>query len=274
MNEILQRYNIKAKKSLWQNFLVDEDKLSGIVWVSSIEGQNIIEVWPGYGALTKRLLDLKPSWLHLVELDDFMIDILNDRIDRGELLTKDIDFVINKIDVLKYEPNFQNYNLIANIPYYITSPIITRFLYELDFTPTQMVILMQKEVWERICEIWNKNKRKSSILSLIVEKKASASMVLDVPKDCFVPAPKVDSVVVKFEYHDKYSHIDDINFIWLVKAAFLSPRKKLKKNLIWSWYPKDLVENAFKVLKYEEWLRAEDIFIDDYIELFELLKWV
>ena len=138
-------YNIKAKKSLGQNFLIDEEALSDIAHSVTVEGKNIIEVGPGYGALTDYLIEQKPSSLTLIELDRDMIRILEEK------YPTDIDILHQ--DILQFTPVLREYSVIANIPYYITSPILFHFLYASDFTPPEsMVIMMQEEVGEKILE--------------------------------------------------------------------------------------------------------------------------
>lgn len=141
---------IRAKKSLGQNFLIDHEALFAIANATDVEGKNIIEVGPGYGALTEYLLESGAKTLDLVELDEDMIKILEKRkILDWSTIAKNI--AIHHIDVLKFEPKYEKYSVIANIPYYITSPILFHFLYAENFQiPEEMVILMQKEVGEKI----------------------------------------------------------------------------------------------------------------------------
>jgi 16S rRNA (adenine1518-N6/adenine1519-N6)-dimethyltransferase len=141
--QIMQK--IKAKKALGQNFLIDSEALSDIAGAIEISGKHIIEVGPGYGALTDHLLVQEPISLDLIELDRDMITILEEKYTREEL-------TIQHIDVLKYIPVYESYSVIANIPYYITSPILFYFLYELATAPSEMVIMMQEEVGEKILE--------------------------------------------------------------------------------------------------------------------------
>lgn len=263
--EILKKYNIKAKKSLWQNFLVNENIVNEISEVIEVTWKNIIEVWPGYWALTEKLINKKPKSLNLVELDREMIDILNRRIDKGDFVLDWIDFKINNIDVLKYIPSFSNYSVIANIPYYITSPILRHFLYDVENKPESMVILMQKDVWDKILWKW---KEKTSVLSLFVAKKCNVSEELFVWKENFIPAPKVESSVLLFETHNLYNHINDKEFMDFIKKWFSEPRKKLSKNLLKYWYDKDLIIQVFS--KYSIWdnTRWEDINIATWCNLF------
>ena len=204
--EILKKYRIKAKKNLGQNFLVNKKIISEISDIILIKNKNIVEVGPGYWALTEKLLEKKPKSLDLVELDSDMVNILEDRINSWDLDLKEVEFKINKIDILKYTPSFKEYDVIANIPYYITSPILRYFLYDLKNNPDNMIILMQKDVWDKILK---KNKNKSSVLSLIIEKKAFISEKIFVWKENFIPAPKVESSVLLFETHNLYKNIDD-----------------------------------------------------------------
>lgn len=162
--EILRHYGIRAQKSLGQNFLVNDDILETIADSIDITGQNILEIGPGYGALTEKILARKPKSLTLIELDKKMVHILESRINEGDLtIPEETDFNIIEGDVLKYVPDHSNrdtsifsedshYSVVANIPYYITSPILFRFLHELENKPREMVILMQKEVGDKICE--------------------------------------------------------------------------------------------------------------------------
>ncbi len=136
---------IRAKKSLGQNFLIDEEALLDIAHSVTVENKKIIEVGPGYGALTDYLIEQKPETLTLVELDTDMIEILQKK------YTTDITILHQ--DVLQFSPEFQDYSIIANIPYYITSPILFHFLYADSFVPPEsMVIMMQEEVGEKILE--------------------------------------------------------------------------------------------------------------------------
>ena len=116
--DLIKKYKIKAKKSLWQNFLVNEEILNEISSVLCISWKNIIEVWPWYWALTEKILLKSPSNLVLVELDSEMVNILNNRIDKKEFenISK---LSIKNIDVLKFKPEFDEYFVIANIPYMI-----------------------------------------------------------------------------------------------------------------------------------------------------------
>ncbi len=268
--EILQKYHIRAKKSLGQNFLVDETILEKIALSLDIIWKDILEVGPGYGALTEKLLEKNPSSLHLVELDRAMIDILEERFidERPVSWDRSPDLKIFQQDILQFTPSFQAYYVIANIPYYITSPILRHFLYDIKNTPEKMLILMQKDVADKI--LWGK-KKKSWVLSLFIDKKCHVSEKLFVPKESFIPAPKIESSVLLFEIHELYREIDDTEFLKFIKIGFSEPRKKLIKNLVKGGYNGQKV-SAFLTSKwYDENFRGEDGGIEFWIELFQIL---
>ncbi len=266
--ELFKRYKIKAKKALGQNFLVNEGIIEGIANVIDVEDKNIIEVWPWYGALTQKLLEKNLESLTLVELDSRMVEILEDRIKRGELKAENTNFKIENTDVLKYLPLQRgarggelSYCVIANIPYYITSPILRHFLYNLEQSPEQMVILMQRDVGDKILS------KKSSVISLIMTKKCSISEVLQVGKQNFIPAPRVESSVLLFERQNKYDEIDDEQFLKYIKMWFAAARKKLIKNFINWWLEKEDILTIFKKLEIDEKVRWDALNISQWCKL-------
>lgn len=285
---------IKAKKALGQNFLQDELILDTISTYYDIFWKNIIEVWPGYGALTEFLLPKNPKSLHLVELDMDMIEILEKRTKNGELkIPISTDFQIFHQDVLKFQPKFwwkidsksslewqeKDYSVIANIPYYITSPILEHFLYKQENKPEKMLILMQKEVGERILEWAIKNdkeektkKTRSSVLSLMIAKKCFTEKVCLVPREAFHPAPKVDSIVIAFESHSQFNDIDDTQFLEFIKLAFVEPRKKLQNNLLKAGFEKEKINEIFSKLSLGEMVRGEELWVEKFIDLMKAFQ--
>lgn len=266
MNEIIKKYSISAKKSLGQNFLLDENILESIAEITQVEWNNIIEVWPGYGVLTQKILSKNPLSLTLIELDQDMIQVLEKRIHHWEISPWNTQFEIIHTDVLNYVPDFSHYQVIANIPYYITSPIISHFLYDTPHSPDEMVLLVQKEVWERITS------HKSSVLSLIVQKKCRVEKKIFVPRWVFFPPPKVDSLVIYCRKHHLYWDVWDQDFLTFIKKAFISPRKKLINNLMRAWFVQDDLLQWIEVLAKGSHLRPEDLSIENYIDLYNFLQ--
>lgn len=277
--DYLSIYKLRAKKSLGQNFLVDETILKKISESIDISWNNIIEVGPWYGALTFYLLEKHPQALHLVELDFDMIEILGERFNIStQHLTPTLssqesqqttDIQIFHQDILTFTPDFQEYSVVANIPYYITSPILTHFLYTLKFPAKNMLILMQRDVGDKI--LWWKKSR-SSVLALMIAKKCFVTEKLLVPAKSFIPVPKVESSILYFETHEKYSSIDDEGFLKFIKIWFAEPRKKLIKNLIKWGYSFQKILDFFCQQWISENIRWEAWDIEFWTQLYTFLK--
>ena len=249
---------IKAKKALGQNFLIDEEALSDIASAISIQDKNIIEVGPGYGALTDYIIHQSPLSLDLVELDTDMIKILEEKYQNQKL-------TINHNDVLQFHPAYDRYSVIANIPYYITSPILFHFLYETQNKPEEMVIMMQKEVGEKIME-WRARKMHHSYLSLCMELACDDMEIIRyVPSTSFNPPPKIDSIVLKFDIKKRRNPEEEKSLMHLWKVAFSHPRKTLLSNIKWSTYNIEHIRTNIVRLGYDERVRAEAIKKEDWI---------
>ena len=254
---------IKAKKSLGQNFLIDQEALADIADAIAISGKNIIEVGPGYGALTDYIIERKPLSLELVELDSDMIHILEWRYDQSKL-------TIHHTDVLQFIPKHKDYSVIANIPYYITSPILFHFLYDIQDQPDDMVIMMQKEVGEKILEGRKEKKPHHSFLSLCMEYACEDIKIIRyVDRSSFDPEPKVDSIVLGFSRKKNRDLQQEKQLIYLWKVAFAHPRKTLLSNLKWSTYNSESIRNIIIELWYDERVRAEAINKNDWIFLLQ-----
>lgn len=229
-SEILAHYAISAKKSLGQNFLVQDGILEKIANIVDIAGKAVVEVGPGYGALTEKLLALHPRTLTLVEYDPTMVRILRDRIATGQIvIPEDTEFTILEQDVLAYDLE-QPAIIIANIPYYITSPILFRFFYETMARPTEMVILMQREVGDKI-RLASGNKQ--SYFSLYCAHACtSVAEIMRVAPGNFIPAPKIESSVLHFMTREKENAESDRAFLKILSVGFLHPRKFLASNFL------------------------------------------
>ena len=275
MSQFLREYyQISAKKKLGQNFLTDENKLQIIAQAYPLAGQNVIEVWPGYGALTEYILQEHPTSLDLVELDQDMITILEDRLDPASaypLMTEWSTVQILHKDVLKLEQIPEKSIIVANIPYYITSPILTHFLMHLHSHVDAMVIMMQREVAEKILA----KKWKHSYLSISCHLFCrEISLVTNVPASSFVPAPKVDSSVLLFTTAGLNNEelIYKQKILQLASHGFREPRKKLVSNLAkYGSYDKWDIISLFEKLDLSENLRAEDLSTENWNNLYREL---
>lgn len=256
---------IYAKKSLGQHFLKSEKALNTIVGSAEIEhGETVLEIGPGMGVLTERLL--ASSCLVLaVEKDDNLYELLNQKFDE-EIKTEKLILIHD--DILNFDPRSYNleassYKLVANIPYNITGAILEKFL-SAENQPESMVLLVQKEVAQRIVA----RDGKESILSISVKAYGTPKYVETVLAGSFAPAPKVDSAIIKVETISKdfFQNFSEKAFFQLLQAGFQSKRKKLSSNLS-KIYPKEAVLNTFQKLNLDENVRAEDIGLEKWLKL-------
>lgn len=261
--EILNKYSISAKKSLGQNFLINDNILEKIVNFVDLSWKNIIEVWPWYWALTEKILSKNPNNLELVELDKKMVEILQDRIKNWELKIKNWELKINNIDVLKFLPSLDNYLVVANIPYYITSPILTHFFYNIKNKPSEMIILMQKDVADKILlKNWNKR----SVLSLSCEIATDEiKEIVRVSAASFIPVPKVESTVLYFKLKNNLNIENSNKLLKIIKAWYSERRKKLYSNLLKSsLFSREELDKIFENNNFSQNIRAEELKIEDW----------
>ena len=218
---MLEKHGLRVKKSLGQNFLLDEDVLDKIISAANVcANDNIIEVGPGLGILTRKLAE-KVAHVTAIELDRGLIALL----ERENKFLKNVDFVHQ--DALKYDPSsVGQYKLVANIPYYITSPLISHFLMS-ENRPTKIVVLIQKEVAEKICA----PKGKLNVLALHVQIFGEPRIVAKVGAGAFYPEPKVESAILEIDVFKKPVVDDYMKLYKIIHRAFAQKRKKLTNTL-------------------------------------------
>ena len=273
VKNILEKFNAKPKKGLGQNFLIDKNILQKIIDAADIkEGDTILEVGPGVGTLTQELAK-KAKRVIAVEKDEAMIEILKENLkdlDNVEIIQGDI----LKIDYLKFK--IENYKVVANIPYYLTSPLIRKFL-EVENKPEEIILMIQKEVAQRICA----TPPDMNLLAVSVQFYANPKIVFNVSKNSFWPIPKVDSAVIKITPHtspdlsfpQKREFREFCNlFFKIVKAGFSQPRKQIGGNLLkmLKIEKKKIDELLIKNNLYST-QRAETLTIQDWKNLTETL---
>lgn len=252
---------IKAKKSLGQNFLQDENILKNISdSISTTKNDLIIEIGPGKGALTKHLKK-KNSFLICYEIDERMIDILDKYNDsKTKVIFK--DFLQANILEDSTDFDYENIYILANIPYYITTPIIKHVI---DLPKLKsMSLLVQKEVAERFTA---KPKSKAyNSLTVYLNYYFDIKYLFDVSRKSFKPIPNVDSAVVNFtKKGTKYNLKNEEHFFKLVNDAFMLKRKTLKNNLkSYDWNKIKMVLDKYDL---PESIRAEEISLDLFIEI-------
>jgi 16S rRNA (adenine1518-N6/adenine1519-N6)-dimethyltransferase len=270
----------KPKKSLGQNFLRDEQVLQKIITVAELNSEDfVIEIGPGEGVLTEQLAKHTKKVI-AIELDDRLIPVLNEKFKNTanvEIVHADI-LNINLPELLghwvsKGTPSVPisapilNYKLVANIPYYITSPIIRLFL-EQVIQPKEIILMVQKEVAKRIVATAGQ----MSLLSVAIQYYAEVKILFEVSKDSFFPIPKVDSAIIKITPIRKFNKITDKKFFRVVKAGFSAKRKTLPNNLGNSLQldKKDICEKL-KTLSLHENVRAQELTIVDWKKVSELI---
>lgn len=294
--------NFRFKHSLGQNFITDEFLLEDIADESGITKDDLVlEIGPGNGALTRCLSD-RAKYVVTVEIDKTLIPLLNSNLkeyknvsiinadflnlDFQEIINIFIENVATLFDTDSVNTKFcKPIKVVANLPYYITSPIIQNLLQNKYIS--EMTLMVQKEVAERIVAI--PGNRDYGVLTLACNYFADTKMIMIVSKDCFYPKPKVDSAVVHFKKHSIGTNADivvanadivgakhcepetfDPNYeklFKLIKASFSERRKKLINSLINAGYNKDLLLSAFSKLNFDENIRAENLSLDDYKNL-------
>lgn len=248
----------KAKKSFGQNFLINTSVVTKIVEAAEIKKKdNVLEIGPGTGILTEALLQAGAR-VTAIELDKDLIDGLQDRFeDRIKLYLG---------DALKFELPLQDkkFKLVANIPYNITSQILEKFLTKSP-RPTRMILMMQREVADRIIA----KPPQTSLLSVVCQLYAKCSRVMVVKAGSFRPIPKVDSAVVQFDLIDNHD-FDPEKVVSIAKMGFSSRRKQLHKNLSASLkIDSEVIKEILENLKIDPKARAENLTVDEWVKLSE-----
>jgi len=264
IKNIFAKYKLKPNKLLGQNFLIDQNALTRIVKEGEItKDDTILEVGPGLGVLTKELVKAAGRVV-AVEKDRELAEILKKELaDFKNLEIAEGDIL--KTNLSDYNLKANNYKLIANIPYYLTSHLIRAFLE--GESPKEIILLIQKEVAERICAA----PPKMSLLAVSVQFYADAAIIAPVSKNSFWPAPKVDSAIVKITPKDKNRPLANLaDFFSIVHAGFSHPRKQLAGNLSQALkINRQEVENVLKSFSFDPKQRAETLSIEDWIRLSE-----
>ena len=270
---IMNKYHIKANKSLGQNFLIDENVVNNIVEGSNISKDDlVIEIGPGLGTLTKYLLE-KAGKVVSIELDKKMLTILNDRFklyDNFELLHSDILKVdlVKLIKEQKESLNLKHAKVVANLPYYITTPIIMKLLEE-ELDLESITVMVQKEVADRLIAI--PGSKDSGAITYSVYYYATSESILDVPKTSFVPAPEVDSKVIKLNIRKEPPiKVKSKKIMFkIIKCAFMQRRKTLLNSLTNAkvFLNKDEGIKILNKLNLAEDIRAEKLTLQDFANI-------
>lgn len=252
---------------LGQNFLWNKDIVKRIVKLANLMPDDVVlEIGPGKGILTEELAK-KARKVVAVELDEKLADYLKAKfkdVKNVEVIEKDILKTDIKEIIARCGSQVSGYKIVANIPYYITSLIIRYFL-EKDFPPKEMILMIQKEVAERIIA----GPGKHSILSLAVQYYANPELLFEVEKDNFNPIPEVDSAVIRITHKMKNMRKGEVdNFFRVVRAGFCAKRKTLANNLANSFHlDRKEVEERLKKNGIKPNIRAQELDIEGWKEV-------
>ena len=269
---IMKKYHIKANKNLGQNFLIDEQVIEKIVNASEITKEDcVIEIGPGLGTLTKELLE-KAGKVICIELDKKMLTILKDRFalyDNFELINNDVLQVdLKNIILTEKEKGLKNVKVVANLPYYITTPIIMKLLEEkLDLE--SITVMVQKEVADRLIAI--PSDKETGAITYSVYYYAKGEEILEVPKESFIPEPEVTSKVIKLNIRKEAPvkvKSPEVMFR-IIKCAFMQRRKTLLNALVNTkvFLNKDEGIKILKKIGLREDVRAEKLKIEDFAKI-------
>lgn len=264
---------MKAKKSLGQHFLKSEKAIAQIVEAGNISpSDTILEIGPGQGVLTQALLATGANVV-AIEKDRQLIPVLQEKF-ANEIAAKKLQLI--EADILKFDPNSikGGYKLIANIPYYITGAIIEQFL-STSHQPEQMVLLIQKEVAERIVA----RDGKQSVLSIAISVYGTARVVAKVPAGAFNPPPKVDSVIISiatisrdfFSNPPAQADCDEQLFFSVLKSLFGKKRKQLRSSLADYMGDKSKAQHILKSVGVDVKARPETLTKEDWKKIVQTI---
>ena len=267
--EVVQKHNFKFSKSLGQNFLIDTNVIDRILEGARVkEGDYVIEVGPGIGTLTKEM-GRSAEKVVAIEIEKTLIPILEETLEdfpNIEVINQDI-LKVNVQELVKEKLNGGPVKLVANLPYYITTPIVMKFLEE-DIPVTDIVVMVQKEVADRMNA--KPNTKDYGALSVAVQYYCDTEIVAKAPRHMFMPQPNVDSTVIGLHVREEQIyHVDNEDiFFKTVKASFGQRRKTLLNSLGGlGFLSKDQIKEALKEANIDEKRRGETLSIEEFASL-------
>ena len=273
----MKKYNISANKSLGQNFLIDDEAVSTIVDTAKVTKDDlIIEIGPGLGTLTSKLLE-KAGKVIAIELDKKMVLVLEDRFslyDNFECINEDVLKVdLESLISEEKSKGLKTAKIVANLPYYITTPIIMKLLEEkLDIET--ITVMIQKEVADRL--VAEPGKANTGAITYAINYYTNPKVVLQVPNTAFIPAPDVNSTVIQLEVlqKPKIDVIDEEMFFKVIKYAFMQRRKTLLNSLTNSKIlgEKEYIEKMLSELGIEKTIRAENLSLEEFAKIANWIK--
>lgn len=263
--ELVNKYNFKFSKSLGQNFLIDDSVLNDIVSGADVNEEDlVIEIGPGVGSLTAQLLK-KAKKVVSIELDNDLIPILEAELGQYEnfsLIHKDA----LKVDFNEIIGDEKSVKLVANLPYYVTTPIIVNLLKK-NYNFKSLTIMIQKEVAERIDA--QPNCKEYGSLSLLVQYYCDTKIIRKVPPACFIPRPKVDSIVIRLDrLEEKRVKVKDEDLMFeIIRHSFNMRRKTLWNATKFLGMNKEVLEKAYEEAGIDPKRRGETLSLEEFAAL-------
>ncbi|WP_297281683.1 16S rRNA (adenine(1518)-N(6)/adenine(1519)-N(6))-dimethyltransferase RsmA [uncultured Anaerococcus sp.] len=264
VREIIDLYDFSFKKSLGQNFLIDKNFVDKIVDAAEIEGENVLEIGPGIGTISYEMAKTAKKVV-VIEIDKSLIPILEQNLEEFDNV-KIINEDILKVDLAKLvEEEFagESFKVVSNLPYYITTPIIERLI-TTGLPCSDMTIMVQKEVGQRM--VASEVDKEYSSLSVFIRFYTEAKTLVNLPKSVFMPQPKIDSTILNLKLRIYDKNVDQETLFKLVRAGF-NKRRKTILNSMSDVVDKEDLKVAFEKTGLKANLRAENLSIDDYINL-------
>ncbi|MEF9968041.1 MAG: 16S rRNA (adenine(1518)-N(6)/adenine(1519)-N(6))-dimethyltransferase RsmA [Longicatena sp.] len=271
-NEILETYDIFAKKNYGQNFLTEPSVVDKIARHAILNDHCVVfEIGPGIGALTQYLCEYAKKVIAF-EIDERLPAILNETLadyDNFEVVLSDFLTIDLKEWVDRYKQAGFDVVIAANLPYYITTPILFK-IFESNADISAITVMMQKEVADRFNAVVNT--KDYNALSIITQYRCSVKQVMKVPKNVFHPKPKVDSAVLQFQFKHHDNEVKEAVFFPLVKACFKQRRKTILNNYGEYIEDKEKARELLAKASIEVSRRAESMEIDEFLNLYEVHK--
>lgn len=268
--EVVEKHEFRFSKSLGQNFLVDETVLEDILNSAEVNKDDmVIEIGPGVGTLTRELLK-RAKKVVAIELDSRLIGILEDELsdfDNFTLINKDA----LKVDFKELIGDEKSVKIVANLPYYVTTPIISKLLTE-EYKFKSLTIMIQKEVAERMAA--SPGNKDYGALSLLAQYYCNTEIVRRVSPNSFIPRPKVDSIVIKLEKlgEPKVKVEDEKLFFSLVRAAFNMRRKTLWNATKTLGFEKEVMEQIYSESEIDPKRRGETLSLQEFGRLSDVMS--
>lgn len=269
VKQIINDYDFKFSKSLGQNFLIDGNIVRNIVKSAGVTKEDgVIEVGPGIGTLTEEI-SLQAKKVVSVEIDKTLLPILDETLGKYDNIKIVNDDILN-IDLNKLiEEEFDNkkVKVVANLPYYVTTPIITKLI-EKDYNIDSITVMVQKEIAERM--VAKPNSKQYGSLSVFVQYYTDPEIMFEVPNSVFIPKPKVGSAIIKLKLKEELADTNRDKLFNIVRGSFATRRKTILNSLSnygFEGVEKEEIKNALIKADIDPISRAEQLNIEDYLRL-------